>query len=129
VRPEQRRKKKLIVAFHFQYANQTGWKCDDCRRAGLETRRRCGWKSDLNPATERIVWARRQVSVQSCPKSFITADSLSLLDEFNLWKLCPVDLRLKPARIAEGILYLENEFRAEIISGTNQEKHEPSRQR
>ena len=35
--------KKLLVAFHFHFANQAGWKCDDCRRTGLENKRRCGW--------------------------------------------------------------------------------------
>ena len=35
--------KKLIVAFHFQFANQAGWRCDACRRNGLEKKRRCGW--------------------------------------------------------------------------------------
>ena len=42
-RAERRRKKKLLVAFHFQFSNQAGWECDACRRSGLEIRRRCGW--------------------------------------------------------------------------------------
>ncbi len=43
MRPDGERKKKLIVAFHFQYANQAAWKCDSCRRGGLELKRRCGF--------------------------------------------------------------------------------------
>jgi hypothetical protein len=79
---------------------------------------------DQKPAAERIVWARRNVSVQSCPKSFITAESLGMVDEFNLWKVSQGDLSAKPARVAEAILLLESELRAEINSGTNQEKQQ-----
>ena len=41
--PHRVRTKKLIVAFHFQFSSQAGWRCDVCRRTGLEKKRRCGW--------------------------------------------------------------------------------------
>ncbi|MGA2185066.1 MAG: hypothetical protein ABSH47_18765 [Bryobacteraceae bacterium] len=58
-----------------------------------------------------------------CPKSIITADSMYLLAEFNVWKRCPeAPLRAMPARVADAILILDNEFRAEVNSA-NQERH------
>jgi hypothetical protein len=123
VRPERRRNKKLIVAFHFQFANQIAWKCDECRQAGLERRRNCGWACESDASGGRIVWGRRQVAATRCPKSIITAESIYLLDEFNLWKRCPgASLHTMPARVAEAILILDGEFRAESNS-VNQEGH------
>jgi hypothetical protein len=123
VRPEPGRNKKLIVAFHFQFANQAAWRCDECRKAGLENRRRCAWACAAESGDGRIVWGRRQVAATRCPKSIITACSMYLLDEFNVWKRSPgVPLHVMPARVVDAILILDNEFRAEVNS-TNQERH------
>ena len=61
------RTKKLMVAFHFQFANQAGWKCDSCRKHGLEKRRRC----KRIPCAQRepgesLVWARKGVGTTVC---------------------------------------------------------------
>jgi hypothetical protein len=123
VRPEPGRSKKLIVAFHFQFANQAAWRCDECRKAGLEKRRHCAWVCAAEPGNGRIVWGRRQVAVTRCPKSIITAESMYLLDEFNVWKRYPsAPLHALPARVVDAILILDDEFRAEVNSA-NQEKH------
>jgi hypothetical protein len=87
VRVERARKKKLIVAFHFQLANaefagRAGWDCESCRRNGLEVKRRCGFLPEERRGEPRIVWGRRQVQSQECPKSFVTGDSIALLEEY-----------------------------------------------
>jgi len=63
-------RKKLLVAFHFQFfPTRPGWDCDACRRSGLETKRRCGWLALSNDGTGPLVWAcgaRRPFG--PCPK-------------------------------------------------------------
>ena len=114
MRAERSRKKKLIVAFHFQFANQAAWKCDACRKSGLEKTRRCGWLP-LDSAPERLVWARNAVAVTSCPKSYVTPASLSWIEQFQLWKLFgSADINVMPAKVVEAFCILENELRGEI---------------
>jgi hypothetical protein len=118
VRVERGRKKKLIVAFHFQFGNKAAWNCDGCRKSGLERRRRCGWLADDAPSISPIVWARGTVSLATCPTSYITSESIALLEEFHAWKLLGAgsvyDL---PARLVEAIFVLENKLRAENNDG------------
>ncbi len=71
-----------MVAFHFYLSNQAGWKCDACRANGLEKRRRCGWLRDSAPSAGRPVWARKGLSLDTCPKSYISAESEALVEEF-----------------------------------------------
>jgi hypothetical protein len=87
VRSQRTRKKKLIVAFHFQAATverggRTGWDCENCRRNGLERKRRCGFLPAELRGEPRIVWGRRQMRIEECPKSFITAESLAAIEEY-----------------------------------------------
>ena len=115
MRPERGRKKKLIVAFHFQSANQAAWKCDACRASGLERRRRCGW-IELESVTgpDSVVWARGRVAAPRCPTSYITSESIALLEEYYTWKLLrPADCSELPARLVDAIFVLENELTME----------------
>ncbi len=113
--------KKLIVAFHFYlFSNQAGWKCDACRKAGLEGTRRCAWAARPG-AGARPVWARRRIASKACPKSSITAQSLAWLEEFlvrrqlgGLWN------ESLGARQAEAFLILEAEWQAETKDGNRQ---------
>ena len=86
MRTERARKKKLIVAFHFQLASsgagRAGWDCETCRRNGLESKRRCGFLPVEARGEPRVVWGRKQTHVDECPKTFVTAGSLALLEEF-----------------------------------------------
>ena len=105
----------MIVAFHFYlYSDQAGWKCDSCRSSGLDMRRRCGWRNDVDVAESRIVWGRKQVSSNTCPKSFITGQSIAWLEEFVVRKRLrqnwPEELS---ARDAEAFVILEAEWDAE----------------
>jgi hypothetical protein len=114
MRAHRERTKKLIAAFHFQFANRAAWKCGDCRRSGLETVRRCGWLAD-GPGPPRVIWARKNVATDTCPVSYITAESIALVQEFQAWKLIGcADVYSLPARTVDGFWILENELRVEI---------------
>jgi|SRR5688572_29232481 hypothetical protein len=106
MRVDSGRKKKLIVAFHFQFSNQTAWKCDTCRKQGLERRRNCGWLGANEGSS--VVWARRDTRLTTCPKSYITPDSLELLDNYYTGKLFGFgDLSNVPARVVDAYCVLE----------------------
>lgn len=114
-----RRTKKLIVAFHFQYANQAGWGCDTCRKNGLETKRRCGWlPGGGETAGTAPVWTRGRTAISTCPKSYITGESISLLEQFYAWKLFGnEDPKLLPARTVDAFVVLEKELVEERANG------------
>ncbi len=119
MRAQRRRKKKLIVAFHFQFANQAAWKCDACRKSGLEKKRRCGWLGEAEPGAPEVIWARKKLAVGSCPRSYITPESGALMEEFHAWKLIGVsDMYGLPARVVEAIFILENELRQEKLDAS-----------
>jgi hypothetical protein len=88
-----------------------------CRKSGLERKRRCGWLTN-DDAISAIVWARGRTTLATCPTSYITSESLALLEEFHVWKLLGAasfyDL---PARLVQAIFILENELRAESNDG------------
>ncbi len=57
--------------------------------------------------------------METCPKSLITAESLSLMEAFWAWKLLGAgDLGSLPARTVDAYCVLENELRAEVNDGT-----------
>jgi hypothetical protein len=115
VRVERGRTKKLIVAFHFQFANQAGWKCDTCRAQGLEKKRGCGFQELEGIVASGIVWARRNAAAPSCPRSYITAASLEMLERFRALKAFGGSVSMDwPAREVDALCLLENELRAEI---------------
>jgi hypothetical protein len=85
----------------------------------LERKRRCGWLEGNEPDPPQVVWARGQVAVESCPTSYVTAESLALLEEFHAWKLIGAgDVYRLPARTVEAIFILENEVRSEKHNGS-----------
>jgi hypothetical protein len=65
-----------------------------------------------------IVWARGRTTLATCPNSYVTSESIALLEEYNAWKLFGAqnvfDL---PARLVHAIFILENELRAEGNDG------------
>jgi len=65
-----------------------------------------------------IVWARGRTSITSCPTSYVTSESMALLEEFYAWKLLGSEgLYNVPARVVDGIFVLESELRAEGNDG------------
>jgi hypothetical protein len=110
--------KKLIAAFHFYGADQAGWDCGQCRRQGLEAKRRCGFLPPERRGPRRLVWARGRAATEECPKSLITPESLEFLEKYWVWKMWgggrPGELT---AREADAFLTLEKEHGDDQRSG------------
>jgi hypothetical protein len=65
-----------------------------------------------------VVWARRRVSTDVCPKSLITAQSIGWMEEFFVWKRLRLGLAFElNARQAEAFLVLEEQLALEEQSG------------
>jgi hypothetical protein len=61
-----------------------------------------------------VVWARGRVRLTECPKSFITAESLDLLDRFYAAKLFGFgNFGELPARVADAFCVLEQQLAEE----------------
>jgi hypothetical protein len=70
------------------------------------------------------VWARRNVTLDTCPKSYITAESQSLLEEFFIRRrFGTMDREELSARQVEAFLILEKEVAAELEIGTRGERN------
>jgi hypothetical protein len=117
---ERERKKKLIVAFHFLRgegagSNQAGWRCEQCRRQGLEVRRRCGFLQEAGRGAPRVVWARGGAVSEECPTSLVTPVSIEFVESYFAWKT--VWRGELSAREAEAFVVLEREWRMEQTNG------------
>jgi hypothetical protein len=54
----------------------------------------------------------------TCPTSYITPESIALLEEFHAWKLLGAGRVYElPARLVEAIFVVENELRTENNHG------------
>jgi hypothetical protein len=63
------------------------------------------------------VWARRNVSAGACPKSYVTAESVGLLEEFLVRrKLGGLPCEQLSARTAEAFVLLEREMDKELAA-------------
>jgi hypothetical protein len=123
VRVDGERKKKLIVAFHFAIASRQsqtriGWNCESCRRNGLEAKRRCGFLPSEERGEPRIVWGRGLAHTEECPKSFVTGESLALLEEFFVRRRLGIaDSPDLEARKVDAFLILRDEMEREDRNG------------
>ena len=83
-------------------------------------KRRCGWLGNEEASEAPLVWARGRNALTTCPRSYITAESIALIEEFQAWKLCGGgNVYDFPARLVHAILILENEVRAQSTDGQN----------
>ena len=114
MRSERSRNKKLIVAFHFQFANRAGWNCDACRKIGLEKKRRCGFLPEEERGAPGLVWARKRAQAEECPKSLVTGESLALVEEFFVRRqLRMADTLEMAARKVDAFVILRGEMERE----------------
>jgi hypothetical protein len=68
----------------------------------------------------RLVWARKGASLTTCPRSYITAESLGLIEEFLVRRrLGGTGFGELSARQVEAFSILENELEAERRDGQN----------
>jgi hypothetical protein len=99
-------------------SNQAGWKCDVCRKAGLEIKRRCGWNRANGDKGTAVVWARRGVALATCPKSYLTAESEALLEEYLTRRMLGgIDPEAMSARQVAAFALLEELSRRERDDG------------
>ncbi len=111
-----------MVAFHFQFANRAGWDCDACRKNGLEGKRRCGYLPAESRGRPRVVWARKRALAEECPKTLVTGESLSLLEEFFVRRRLGMPDGIEmPARKVDAFLILREEMEREERDVTSSE--------
>jgi hypothetical protein len=64
------------------------------------------------------VWTRGRTAASSCPKSYVTSESIALLEQFYAWKLFGnTDPKLLPARTVDAFFVLEKELAEERANG------------
>ncbi|HWB86042.1 MAG TPA: hypothetical protein VG675_18005 [Bryobacteraceae bacterium] len=71
-----------------------------------------------------VVWGRKHVMLRTCPKSFITADSLAFVEEFFVRRrLGGFNAEELSGRQADAFVILETEFAAESNNGQQHTRH------
>jgi hypothetical protein len=89
-----------------------------CRKSGLENARRCGWLGYVDEPNGPPVWARKNVTLHTCPKSFVTSESQALVEEFLVRRrLGVIDIRDLGAKQVEAFALLERALTAEVRDG------------
>ena len=63
------------------------------------------------------VWARGGVALGTCPKSFITAESITLLEEFAVWRQFGGAGGTLTARQVDGFAILDQMLAKELKNG------------
>lgn len=67
--------------------------------------------ADAAETPAHLVWARHDVATDTCPKSFVTAQSLGWMEQFFVWrKLAYRRTEVLSAREVEAFMILENEI-------------------
>ena len=70
------------------------------------------------------MWARKQVSLTMCPRSYVTAESRTLVEEFFARRrLGGMDLRELSGRQVDAFLILEEAVAAEIRDGEHNSRN------
>jgi hypothetical protein len=98
-------------------SNQAGWECDACRKYGLEVKRRCGFQGLQAQAVAGPVWLRGKVALNCCPKSYISAESEGMVEDFLVRRrMGGMDFRKLTARQVEAFLVLEQALTEELAA-------------
>jgi hypothetical protein len=88
-------------------------------------KRRCGFLPEEVRGQPRIVWGRRQIDAQECPKSLITGESLALLEEFFVRRRLGMQDSLElEARKVDAFLILRDEMEREESGGASHTSHD-----
>ena len=89
-----------------------------CRKSGLEKKRNCGWLGFREGPKAAPVWARKGIALGVCPRSYVTGESIALLDEFAVnRRLGRADVSRLSGRQVDAFLILEEAVAAEIKDG------------
>jgi hypothetical protein len=77
-------------------------------------KRGCGWLGLPVRQTGPPVWVRKHLTLQTCPRSYISGDSLTLVEEFLVRrKLGGLNPEFLNARQVEAFLVLESALASE----------------
>jgi hypothetical protein len=49
-------------------------------------RRRCGFLAENRRGPARLVWVQGETGIQECPKSYVTAESVEMVERFAVWR-------------------------------------------
>lgn len=72
--------------------------------------RRCGWLGYDKTEAERIVWARAGQKLSSCPRSYVSPESIAWLEGHRAGRLFGFgDVLGMPARDVDAFRVIENE--------------------
>lgn len=86
-----------------------------CRKSGLEHKRRCGWLQLREEDGATPVWARKHMSLTTCPKSYVTAESMVLVEDFFVRRrFGKPNLEEMTARAADAFLILDEAVALEM---------------
>jgi hypothetical protein len=89
-----------------------------CRRSGLEQKRRCGWLQLGEDDSSKPIWARGHISLTTCPKSYITGESMARVEDFFVrWRFGRINLEEMTARETDAFLILEEAMTVEMKNG------------
>ena len=78
-------------------------------------KRRCGFLPAEAVGPPRLVWARGNVALETCPKAYISAESELLVEEFFVRRRFRVfDVERLSARQVEAFMILEKELETEL---------------
>jgi len=81
-------------------------------------KRRCGWIPGAQLTPARVIWARENVAIETCPTSYVTAQSVAWIEEFLVWrKLGQKVTDNLGAREVEAFVILQEELLAEVSNG------------
>ncbi len=95
-----------------------------CRKSGLEKKRRCGWLRLPDDARAPLVWVRRDISLNTCPKFYATAESQALVEDFLVRRrLGGIKIEELSARQVEAFLILEKALAAEMNDAQHNTRH------
>ena len=94
-------------------SDPAAWKCDVCRDQRLDKVRRCAFLPVESLGPVRTVWAKGRASTTQCPKSVISATSLTLLEAFSAWRvLGTTQVWRLPAKVVDALFVLQIEWRS-----------------
>jgi len=80
----------------------------------LAKARRCAWLKEIDEGPARPIFVRRQTVAFRCPKSIITAQSFTFVEQFAAWKRFGGDLWSIDAKSADALGALEEESLKEM---------------
>jgi hypothetical protein len=82
-------------------------------KSGLAEARRCAWLKGTENQAATPVWVRGKTIAFRCPKSIITAQSLTFLEQFLYWRRCSGNLWELDAKTADALMALQEESEKE----------------